>query len=170
MTRFENWYYKYTIGIEEVNDERERELPRQVLAKYAVLMDSLMLILLLISFITDTVNERISLTTLFILMIMLGSQFYLKRLIRINQLDKLYAYDEQEYFNLIKQAKVRSFIEFVIYAVSLLIIFMASTYFRTKGQTVFSEEFVPALIGGCIGMFFASRNKYTKNVIRDFSN
>ncbi|TDL99048.1 hypothetical protein ERX27_00975 [Macrococcus brunensis] len=170
MTRFEQWYYKYMIGIEGVNDEREQELARQVLAKYAVLMDSLMLILLFASLITDMIYDRMSFVTLLMLVIVLGSQFYLKRLIRINQLDKIYAYNDKEYLKLIRQAKIRSYIDFTIYVISLLIIFMASTYFRTKGQTVFSEEVVPALIGSCIGMFIAGKNKYTKNIIRDFNN
>lgn len=121
MTRFEKWYYKYMIGIEGLKDERERELARQVLAKYAVLMDGLMMILLLVFAITDMTHDRITLTTLLMLVIVLGSQFYLRRLIRIHQLDKVYAYDEKEYLQLLKQAKIRSFIDFAIYSITLLL-------------------------------------------------
>lgn len=170
MTRFEKWYYKYMIGIEGLNDERERELARQILAKYAVLMDTLMFILLFVSLLIDIAHNRISFLTLLVLTLVLVSQFYLKRLIRINGLDKLYAYDEDEYLKLMKQAKIRTYIDIFIYVVVLLILFMTVTYFRTHGQTLFSEEFIPALLGGFTGMLVAGRNKYTKNVIRDSNN
>ncbi|HHX68093.1 MAG: DUF3278 domain-containing protein [Miniphocaeibacter sp.] len=166
MNKFENFLYKRFIGFNNNRDEyQEKEINKKLALGY-IFAFYMILVLMMISFIIDTVNHTISFGTVALFLLLEFISLYIFIGIRKNKIDTTECYSQEEYRLAIKKLKKNSLFIGIFWGVSIFLFTeMLSPFLTGENFNIKFFSIIIYSIGGFIFgtiMYFLEKSKLKK--------